>query len=384
MAQLGPFVLPIAVACSGGPDSLALAVLAHHWSGGRALALIVDHGLRAGSAVEAADTAVQLARHGMAARVLTLSLPGGPGLQARARAARRAVLLEACREAGAVHLLFGHHAADQAETIAFRALRGSGPRGLAGMTPLAVAPEALVLRPLLEVPPGRLAATCAAAGLRPVTDPSNADPRFTRARLRAVGGLEGVLRAAPGFAAARARANALLAARAAESVRLWPEGCALVDAQRLGRDGIARDLLAALLRVVGGASHAPAPAAVARLLAAGQGTLAGVRWRDGWLLREAPEPPIPAAPGVRWDGRFQLGRGSRPSDGTLGALGRPGAARLRPRQRHVPSQALAALPALAGEGVVVLANINHLPYRDAAVASAPVAWFAPEGGPLLE
>lgn len=381
MAPLGPFVFPIAIACSGGPDSLALTWLAHRWAGGRALALIVDHGLRAESAAEARSVAAQLAEQGIAARVLTLVLPAGPGLQERARAARRSALLDACHAAGATHLLLGHHARDQAETLAFRALRGSGARGLAGMAPLSVAAEALLLRPLLDMPPARLAATCAAAGLRPVTDPSNADLRFTRARLRQVGDLEAVLAAAPAFAARRARAEAALATRAATCLRLLPEGCAFLDHAALGRDATARALLGALVRMVGGRAHAPPPAAVARMLAAGQGSLGGAVWRGGWLAREAPGPPMPAGPGTLWDGRFRLPRGMAAGDGEVRALGPAAAARLRPRHRPVPSLALAALPVIRG-GDAMLAKAAHLPYRETLRAGSSAARFAPIGGPL--
>lgn len=381
MVPLGPFVFPIAIACSGGPDSLALTWLAHRWAGGRALALIVDHGLRPESAAEAAGVAAQLAEHGIAARVLALSLPGGAGLQERARAARRAALLEACHAAGAVHLLLGHHARDQAETIAFRALRGSGARGLAGMAPLSVAAEALLLRPLLDVPQARLAATCAAAGLRPVTDPSNADPRFTRARLRRVGTLEALLAAAPAFSARRAREEAAVRARAATCLRLLPEGCAFLDRAALGRDATARALLAALVRMVGGRPHAPSSDAVARLLAAGQGSLGGCVWRGGWLAREATAHTIPARPGALWDGRFRLPRDLGIGAGQVAALGPAAAARLRARHRHLPSFALAALPVLRG-GDAMLAKAAHLPYRETLRAGLSAARFTPLGGPL--
>lgn len=381
MAPLGPFVFPIAIACSGGPDSLALTWLAHRWAGGRVVAFVVDHGLRAESAAEAAGVAAQLAEHGIAARVLTLRLPGGAGMQERARAARREALLEACHAAGAVHLLLGHHARDQAETIAFRALRGSGARGLAGMAPLSVSAEALLLRPLLDLSPARLAATCTAAGLHAVTDPSNADPRFARARLRQVDGLEAVLAAAPAFAARRAREEAPLFARAAACLRLLPEGCAFLDRAVLGRDATARALLAALVRMVGGRPHAPPPAAVARLLAAGQGSLGGAVWRAGWLAREAAGPPIPARPGALWDGRFRLPRDLRAADGQVGALGPAAAARLRARHRHLPSLAMAALPAVRG-GDAMLAKAAHLPYRETLRAGLSAARFMPIGGPL--
>ncbi len=116
LAPLGPFEprVQLAVAVSGGADSTALALLADAWArarGGAVLALIVDHGLRAESAAEAALTMARLAARGIAARVLTLrGLERGPALAARARAARYAALEAACRAAGVVHLLLGHHA----------------------------------------------------------------------------------------------------------------------------------------------------------------------------------------------------------------------------------------------------------------------------------
>lgn len=283
MAPLGPFGPVIAVGCSGGADSLALAWLAQRWAPGRVLALVCDHGLRDGSVAEAAGVAAQLARHGIAAQVLPLGVAPGTAMQARARAARRAALLRACREAGALHLLLGHHAGDQTETILMRALAGSGALGLAGMAALTPAAEALVLRPLLAIPKARLRATCAEAGLVPVEDPSNADPRFLRARLRrAPAGLD----AAP-FARRRARLEAALAARIGAAVAVEGPGAARLDLAALGRDAVARLALGRLVQVVGGRAHPPAPGAVATLLARGHGSLGGaVLRRDGRLRRE--------------------------------------------------------------------------------------------------
>jgi tRNA(Ile)-lysidine synthase len=105
-------------------------------------------------------------------------------LQEAARAARYRLLLEGCRRHGILHLLVAHHADDQAETIAMRAARGSGPDGLAGMAALVEHPEARLLRPLLGVPRVRLTATLGARGIRWIDDPSNRDLRFERARLR--------------------------------------------------------------------------------------------------------------------------------------------------------------------------------------------------------
>ncbi|TCH97810.1 tRNA lysidine(34) synthetase TilS [Roseococcus sp. SYP-B2431] len=375
MAPLGPFTDLIAVGCSGGPDSLALTRLADGWArgrGGSVLALIVEHGLRAESAAEAAALAAGLAALGITARILPLGLPSGPGLQERARRARRAALLAACREAGAPHLLLGHHAEDQAETVLFRALRGSGDAGLAGMAPLAVAPEALILRPLLAIPRARLAASLEGWPLRPVQDPSNADPRFARARLRAAGGTV----AAGGFSRRRARMAARVAARLAASVRLLPEGCAEIAPERLGRDAVARQLMAALIRAVGGGEHAPAASAVAALLARGSGSLGGATWLRGgrWLVPEA-------GAGLR---RFRF---AVPEGFAAGPLG-PDLAALRSRARHLPAAALAALPTLRRSADGMLVPPPHLAYLLPEMAvSFPPAFapiFVPLGGPVTE
>ncbi|MDO9499996.1 tRNA lysidine(34) synthetase TilS, partial [Falsiroseomonas sp.] len=190
MSPLGPFgVAPrIVVGVSGGPHSLALALLLADWlalRGGVLTAGIVDHGLRAESAAEAASVAGWLESRGIACRVLPLHLPPGAAVQARARQGRLAALLALAAEVGAGWVALGQHRADQAETLLLRALAGSGAAGLAGMAPSRSAGGALLIRPLLGASPARLEAVVAAAGLRPVRDPSNADPRFTRARLRA-------------------------------------------------------------------------------------------------------------------------------------------------------------------------------------------------------
>ncbi|MBR0648012.1 tRNA lysidine(34) synthetase, partial [Plastoroseomonas hellenica] len=182
MAPLGPFgsAPRLAAGVSGGPHSLALALLADAWAkarGGHLLALIADHGLRPGSGAEAARVATRLRTCGIETRILALGLPPGPGLHERARVARLAALLGACGAAGAPWLLLGHHRDDQTETLLARALAGSGPDGLAAMPALRAAPEALILRPLLGQPPARLEAVVAAAGLAPERDASNADPR---------------------------------------------------------------------------------------------------------------------------------------------------------------------------------------------------------------
>lgn len=366
------------MAVSGGADSMALALLADAWArarGGDVLALVVDHGLRPDSAAEAALTVARLAGRGIAARMLTLAgLARGPALAARARAARYAALEAECAASGRLHLLLGHHAGDQAETLAMRELSGSGPAGRAAMPALAETARVRKLRPLLAAPPAGLRATLRAAGLGWVEDPSNADPATLRARLRAARadpeGTGAVTRDAVAAAAAAGTARGW-AERAAASVlarraSLYPEGYALLAPGRLPAAA-----LAALLRVIGGADWAPAPARVACLAAAPRAaTLGGVRLlpagrlRPGhWLVvREvaAMAPAVPARPGAVWDGRFRLGADATLAEGLLlGALG-AAAAGLRPLS-PLPAAVLRTLPALWRDGVLVAVPVLRYP-----------------------
>ena len=190
MRALAPFETAphIAVAVSGGPDSLCLAYLTQRWTadiGGRTTGLIVDHGLRDESHAEARAVERQLVALGMTAQVLrwTGDKPRR-NIQAAARDARYALLLDWCRAWGVLHLGVAHHAADQAETLLMRRRAGSGEDGLAGMSPLSERDDARILRPFLDLTPDRLRATLCAAGLSWVDDPSNRDLRFTRTRLR--------------------------------------------------------------------------------------------------------------------------------------------------------------------------------------------------------
>lgn len=262
MAPFGPFESrpELAVAVSGGRDSLSLALLAHEWAAaldGRILALIVDHGLRPEAAREASVTASLLQGCGIECRVLcwTGDKPTG-GLQEAARAARYRLLRDACRERGILHLLVAHHADDQAETVAMRAARASGPDGLAGMAALVEWPEVRLLRPLLSVPRARLSATLVSRGVAWIDDPSNIDPRFERARLRLAGTIEAGrpdadrVRAGREIQAARAGA-ALLESREDGGVAIDRAAFA-----RLSHDTRAR-LLSRVVQALGGSHHPP-------------------------------------------------------------------------------------------------------------------------------
>ena len=173
-AALGRCTFPapgteLACAVSGGPDSLALLVLAAA-AGLAVTAVHVDHGLRPGSSAEAGVVAAAARRFGAGFVAERVEVCDGPNLEARARAARFAVL-----PAGAAT---GHTMDDQAETVLLNLLRGAGLDGLAAMAP---GPT----HPLLGLRRAEARAVCRSVGLEWVEDPSNADPRHRRNRVRA-------------------------------------------------------------------------------------------------------------------------------------------------------------------------------------------------------
>ncbi|GMN13736.1 tRNA lysidine(34) synthetase TilS [Altererythrobacter sp. MTPC7] len=179
----------LGLAVSGGPDSLALLVLAHAALPGRIEVASVDHGLRAESASEAAFVAQVCETLDIPCGVLTVDV--GPGnLQDRARQARYDALAQHFASRGIDAIATAHHADDQAETVLMRLNRGSGLAGLAGIRARSVRPlpsgaqEYLVVRPLLHWRRDELAGIVAECGLTPVRDPSNEDERFDRVQVR--------------------------------------------------------------------------------------------------------------------------------------------------------------------------------------------------------
>lgn len=194
---MSPFVIepgfgPLVVGVSGGPDSMALVRLAHDWAGARGIeiaGLTVDHNLRDESADEARQVHAWLSSFGMAHH--TLRWEEGQGirhldrsLQSDARAARFELMTEWCKSHGAQGLMTAHHADDQIETFFDRLIRGSGVDGLAGIAPDSVRDGLRVLRPLLAFSKQSLVETCQAIGQPWIADPSNADEKFKRVRLR--------------------------------------------------------------------------------------------------------------------------------------------------------------------------------------------------------
>jgi tRNA(Ile)-lysidine synthase len=185
LARLWPDGGRLGLAVSGGPDSLAMLLLAEATVPGRFEVATIDHRLRPASAGECAMVAGVCAARGIPCSILEVSVAAG-NVQNEARKARYAALAGWAERHGLSAVATAHHADDQAETLLMRLNRGSGLAGLTGVREARFMPGSAVavIRPLLAFRRAELAELIAGAGLVPVQDPSNADPRFDRARIR--------------------------------------------------------------------------------------------------------------------------------------------------------------------------------------------------------
>ncbi len=371
----------LAVACSGGADSMALTLLADRWArgqGGSVTALIVDHALRPESAREAAQAASWLKVRGIAHQILKREgeVPAGD-VEAFAREVRYRLFESWCGKNGVLHLLAAHHRDDQAETFLLRLARGSGLDGLAGMAPESARRNFRLLRPLLAVPRARLKATLAEFGQDFIEDPMNRDSTYARARIRAardtlaVEGLtpERLAATAAHLARARAALETLVADCLARSVALDPRGFAWLDGAglRSAPEEAGLRALAALITCIGGCQFPPRLERLERLYSELPDGLAGGRTLGGCSLVPKPvkeegrilvcrevaalAPPQDAPPGMGsyWDGRFLLTMPpDAPAGMRLGGIGAEGAAALSGLgfDSGLPALVRAGLPAL--------------------------------------
>lgn len=393
MASFEPFQSnpTVAVACSGGADSLALTLLLHDWANkrdGKATALIVDHGLRKEAGKEAKTTADALSKLGIESEILRYegSKPAGD-VQAAARTIRYDLLSRWCVKAGALHLAVAHHRDDQAETALLRLGRGSGVDGLAAMSPVVETRDFRIVRPLLHVPSKRLRATVSARQITPIEDPSNHDRAFARVRVRS---LSSVL-AGEGMTSTRLADTATRLARARSALE-EQTACLLARSAVIHTSGygqfdpvpvrkvhpeIALRALSKIVTCIGGNDYPPRLARVERAyswicdgMPGGGRTLSGCRLlpRRGKVLvcREsaAAKSRLPAKGEQFWDGRFRLHLGKR-RFGEIRRLGNEGwriAVTALPELRSlpIPPAVRASLPSVwRGEE---LRSVPHLGY----------------------
>ena len=369
-------VARVGVAVSGGGDSVAALVLAVEALGpGRVAAVSVDHGLRPEAATEVAGVAELCARLGVTHAALRWDSGHRGNLMAAARDARLG-LIAAWAKGRVNAVILAHTLDDQAETVLMRLARGSGVDGLAGMAARREALGMTWLRPFLDVSRAALRAELVARGIGWIEDPSNADPQYLRVRARqALGAVSAMGITAEGLAATAVRmrrAQEVLAEQAQAALEAMvreERGTLLIDRAALALPGETRArLVSHLLGHLSGAAHRPRLAEVERLIAAGQGTLAGcVLAPEGAGLRLWREARA-ARGGDPWDGRWQA-RG--PGAGQIGALGEAGllalsrqaAAGLHPHWRGtgLPRAALAGLPGIWHEGALIASPLTFWP-----------------------
>jgi len=409
---------PVAVAVSGGPDSMALAFCLKRFLAGRGrlLALIVEHGLREESAVEAQKVAQRLANMGMEAEILPWRHEAiSSRLHVRAREARYTLLLEACRRHHINTLFLAHHADDQAETVLMRFAKGSGIDGLAGMAPARARDGIVLVRPFLSLPKERLIATCEANALPFVMDPSNEKEKYARGRLRRVM----PLLAQEGFTAERLADLATRAREAREALdhyakdllrkeSIFNEGGWLTvprEAFSFSPSAVRFKVLAACLRAIFPSPYPPERAALSALwewIADGDG--ASARTLGGCLIRKGSggrsvvfmrEPhaakeslSLDGADGAAlWDGRWQVRWSHKAAGATLRALGvqqREHLKELCPDLcKRVPcGAARASLPALwRGEALLAIPTFGQPVHQQnhgfVWARAVPPDWLAP-------
>lgn len=380
---------PIAVAVSGGPDSMALTLVAAAWAktaGHPLTALTVDHGLRPESAAEAAQVGRWLKARGIAHHVLHWrGEKPSRNIQAAARDARYDLLAKWCRRHRVAQLVLAHTQDDQAETVLLRAGRGSGVDGLCGMWPASARNGITLLRPLLGIPKARLIATLTALGQPWIEDPSNRNPAFQRVQVRTALQMLAPAGLAPKRLAETAirmqRLQPLLASLAADviarAVSAPPAGHLLVDHATLAAlpVEIASRVLASLLTRVSGQNPPPRYDSLSDLAVAisatnfSKKTLHGcviTIWRKQIALTREPAkagPAVPLLPGrtAVWDARWALTwPKSAPIGCHFGPLGAGRAAWLR--RLNLPSLPPTMVPVLPAiwqkETVVALPSLN--------------------------
>jgi tRNA(Ile)-lysidine synthase len=297
-ALTGPAPALLGVAVSGGPDSLALLLLAQAAFPGAVSAATVDHRLRPESADEAAFVHDVCAGLGVPHFILAADQAIAGNVQSGARALRYRLLAHWAAAGGTGWLLTAHHRDDQAETLLMRLQRGAGLAGLAGIRARTDIEGLKVVRPLLGWRRAALAELVAAAGLAAVEDPSNEDERYDRARLRRrlveTDWIDPapLARSAEALAEADAALEWSLERLIAERAEAAPGGLAF-DPAGVPAELRRRVLLRLLSLLV--PADPPRGDAVQRLLATldagGTATLAGVKCEGGPIWRFTPAPP---------------------------------------------------------------------------------------------
>lgn len=384
----------LALAVSGGADSMALMLLAARSSlTNRFSVLTVDHGLRPEAAAEAEKVVRWAMKLGFEAHVLkwTGKKPRS-AIQENARKERYRLMAEWCASHGAEGVVTAHTLDDQAETLLMRLGRGSGVDGLSAMPSEASLYGITVFRPLLDVAHDTLKRFVVASGQDFIEDPSNVDPAFERIRIRNARLTEAGLRSKAIALSARRLQRARQALDQATDVletavvRYEPEGHASVvrAAFETAPLEIRIRLLSRLLAATGGLSDTPTLAEIERIAAWLQSTEGSSRTLGGCRIQCRQKTflvgrekgrmgdlntAIRPGEAVLWDARFIVSLApSAPKPLELQALGAANSHRVVSRPKGLPQFVFETLPALLSEGEILL--VPQLSYRREGAKSA--------------
>lgn len=279
----------LAVAVSGGADSLALTLLAAEWAKkhkGRIIALTVDHGLRKESAAEAKYVHKLLAKFGIEHHILNHgeALPNA-NVQAWARDLRYGLMLEFCKKKKIKHLLLGHQQDDNIETFFLHLERGSGLKGLSGMKPVSSRGPVRLIRPMLEISRAQIDAFLKTKRVKPVNDPTNANTKYRRSALREVlapflANTPNMMERLSGSMRYLAEADTVLDAYYEEkkpAILMLGKNTAKLDAKKLVQSPFQLRLIAEAIMHVSGLKQPPRAAELKRALGLKHFTLHGVK-----------------------------------------------------------------------------------------------------------
>ena len=368
----------LGLAVSGGSDSVAMLLLARDWAEGAGAALTcftVDHGLREGSAADAAFVSGLCGKIGVPCHVLRWSGWDGQGNKsARARQGRYQLMAWAARGEGIAHIALAHTQDDQAETVLAHLARKAGVDGLAAMAPAREDQGITWLRPLLSVGRQALRDHLTARGQDWREDPSNDDTAYDRVRLRQAAGALTDLGLTP-EALSEVAANMRHVQAALDGQVLAAAGLCTVQAgavciDRAGFDAlpeeIRRRLLAGSVRWLTGADYPPRRAPLVEALEAARqgqarvlsGALVLHKPKAIWLCREpAAVQNLQADQGSEWDGRWRVSGPFQPGD-VIRALG-DDALKTLPnwREMRLPRQVLATTPSVWRENRLIAAPL---------------------------
>ena len=385
---------PFAVAVSGGADSMALCLLADLWAkmrGCQVIALTVDHGLRVEAAAEAKTVASWLFACDIEHHILSWQgVKPASGIQAAAREARYALMIDWCQENNVTVLMTAHHLEDQVETFLLRAERGSGLDGLACMAAETKMSGIILLRPLLSVSKNRLRETLIALNQDWLEDPSNQNPAYRRSKMRKlVAAMEQsgqdanrISALIEYFASLRRSTSEIVTIFINEAVQIFPEGYGVVqgDVLRQLPESIIERILVRLTMVFGGKTYPPRRDRLVRAVtqlkkAAFRGfTLGGCRFsvksNEIMICREMrgiSTRQIASRDSFVWDNLFAIEiSGVARSTASLAPLSKKGWVEIlqkRPELREIslPHPVRLTLPALFDQKGV--SEVPHLNFR---------------------